>query len=373
MHRILYLVQKEFWQILREKAYIGILFGMPLIQLVILGFAINTDVTNIPVAFVDLDRSAASRRVLDAVTVTDYFTYYDVAQSERQVKEWIDKGKVQLAIIIPPNFERDLFSGKRPKVQALIDGVDGNTAGIIQGYISQIAVRLQKDWLMDTGMLFHMQSIHLTELVPRMWYNPDLESRKNIVPGILGVLVTMITSFLTGMAIVREKEIGTLEQLMVTPIRKHELILGKIIPFVAVGFILLNVGILTAGFVFGIWMKGNIWILYGLSLVFMLSSLGVGIFASTMANTQQQAMFIVWFFSIFALLLSGFFIPIENMPHFIQIITYINPLRYFMIIIRELYLKGTPGHFLWKQALAMFIFGALTISLAALRFRKRIG
>jgi ABC-2 type transport system permease protein len=205
-----------------------------------------------------------------------------------------------------------------------------------------------------------------------MLYNESLESVNNIVPGIIAVMITMITAFLTGMSIVREKEIGTLEQLMVTPIRKGELILGKIIPFIIVSFLLLNVGILAAGLIFGLWIKGSLVSLYFLSVIFSMSTLGLGIFASTLARTQQQAMFVAWFFIVFAMLLSGFFIPIENMPKGIQAITYLNPLRYFMLVIREIYLKGTDIIYLWKEAMAMFLFGLATFISATLRFHKRL-
>jgi len=369
MQRILYLVQKEFRQILREKAFIGVIIVMPLIQIILLGFAITTDVTNITLGFVDQDNSKSSRRVIDAFAVTESFNYLYAPKSENEAIQMMDDGLIKVIIIIPPNFERQLKSGQKPQIQALVDGVDGNSAGVVLAYINQISVKMQKEW----GLLAIQKSPpHLTVIETRMLYNADLESRNNIVPGIVALLLTMITAFLTGMSIVREKEIGTLEQLMVTPIKGYELILGKTIPFVIVGLALISVGILAAGFIFGIWMKGSLLLLYALSLVYILSTLGLGIFSSTLAKTQQQAMFIVWFFAIFAILLSGFFIPIQNMPESIQMITYLNPLRYFMVIIREIYLKGTPFIFLYKEVLALAVFGLLTFVLAVTRFQKRL-
>lgn len=369
MHRILYLVQKEFRQILRERAFIGIIIVMPLIQIVLLGFAITTDVKNVTLGIVDMDKSAFSRRVTDAFSVTQSFKYVYAPSSEKEAIQMMDDGNIKVAIVIPQYFERDLKSGRKPVIQALIDGVDGNSAGVALAYINQITIMLQKKW----GILASQKlPIHLTGIESRMLYNASLESKNNIVPGIIALLLTMITAFLTGMSIVREKEIGTLEQLMVTPIKNHELILGKIIPFTIVGLVLITVGILAAGLIFGIWMKGSIFLLYGLSLIFVLSTLGLGIFSSTMAKTQQQAMFIVWFFAIFAILLSGFFIPIQNMPDWIQVITYLNPLRYFMVIIREIYLKGTPLVFLLKEVVALAIFGLFTFTLATMRFQKRL-
>jgi len=370
MQRVNYLIQKEFRQILREKAFIVIIFGMPFIQLVIFGFAVNTDIKNIAIAFLDQDHSAISRQITEAFVQNESFTEYGSLSSRKEALASIEQGRIQIAIIIPPHFARDLKNGSQPDIQVLTDGVDGNTAGLILTYVNQISRSLQKKIIAGSPL---PSGVHLTKIITSMWYNAELESKNNIVPGVIGVLLTMITSFLTGMSIVREKEIGTLEQLMVTPIKKHELIIGKVIPFAVVGFLLLNVGILAAGIIFGLWMKGSLLSLYFVSLLFMLSTLGLGIFSSTLARTQQQAMFITWFFTIFALLLSGFFIPIENMPRLIQVITYLNPLRYFMIVIREIYLKGTPLLYLWKQALFMLIFGIIVIFSASVHFRKRVG
>jgi len=374
MQRILYIVQKEFLQIIREKTFIGLIFGAPFIQIVILGFAITTDVNHVPLAIVDYDQSQMSTRLSDAFSVTESFEFKGNLNSHKEAVEALDRGRVKMALIIPTHFERDLKMGVHPVIQAIVDGVDGNSAGVAMAYLNQIAIKLQKEWMQEMGMLdAKMHSIHLTSIEPRMQYNASLESVNNIVPGILAVMIMLITSFLTGMSIVREREIGTLEQLMVTPIRNYELILGKVLPLTIVAFLLLNVGILAAGLIFDLWMKGNIFSLYFMTLLFGLSTLGLGIFASTIARTQQQAMFIAYFFMIFALLLSGFFIPIENMPPFIQGITYLNPLRYFMVVIREIYLKGTELSLLWKEGLAMGVFGLTTFILSSMRFQKRLG
>lgn len=373
MHRILYLVQKEFRQILRQRAYIGLIFIMPFLQIVVLGFAITTDVKNVPITIVDDDHSTLSRRMIDAFSVTESFNFQGTSQSINQAQQAMQRGLAKLIIHIPSCFEKDLKNNEHPQIQAIVDGVDGNSAGIILAYVSQIAVKLQKEWLTQTGSRpEELMAVHLVEIETRMAYNATLESVNNIVPGILAVLLMAVTAFLTGMSIVREKEIGTLEQLMVTPIRNIELVLGKVLPMLVVAFLLFNVGVLGAGFIFGLWMKGNIFALYILLIFFCLSTLGLGIFASTLAKTQQQAMFIAWFFMVFAILLSGFFIPIENMPNLVQLITYLNPVRYFMVAIREIYLKGTELHYLWKEALAMLTFGLVTFISASLRFHKRL-
>jgi drug efflux transport system permease protein len=373
MRRVFYLVQKEFRQILREKAFLGIIFVMPLIQIIVLGVAISTDVKNVPLAIVDKDLSASSRRIIDSFVHSESFNFVTTATSSKEALNKIDDGSAKLVIIIPHHFERDLKKGESPKVQAILDGVDGNSAGIAMAYVNLIANKLQKEWLQSSGLsVKKMASVHLVEIEPRMLYNATLESKNSIVPGIVAVLLLMITSFLTGMSIVKEKEIGTMEQLLVTPITTVELMLGKIIPFVIAGFLLMNIGILAAGFIFGLWMKGSLFLFYGMSMIFILSTLGLGIFASTVSQTQQQAMFLVWFFSVFAILLSGFFVPIENMPDWVQYITLLNPLRYFMVIVREIYLKGTGMLFLWKEALAMAVFGLSAFILSAMRFQKRV-
>ncbi len=373
MQRIFYLVQKEFRQIRREKAFIGIIFVMPFIQIVLLGFAITTDVKNITLSIVDHDKTPFSRRVIDSFTANESFRFIKADEATKDAVKLMDEGKVKAIIVIPPDFEKDLKERRSPRLQAIVDGVDGNSAGVVLAYTNQIVQKLQNEWqrTQKTGIVVNPNFPNLTEIEPRMLYNPALESKNNIVPGIIAVLLTMITAFLTGMSIVKEKEIGTLEQLMVTPIRNYELILGKIIPFLIVAFMLVSVGILAAGTIFDIWVKGNILLLYIMALIFSLSTLGLGIFASTISQTQQQAMFIAWFFAIFAILLSGFFIPIENMPDWVQYITYLNPLRYFMVIIREIYLKGTPFIYLYKETLAMALFGLITFGLAVLRFQKR--
>lgn len=374
MRRILYLIQKEFRQILREKVFIGLIFGSPFIQIVILGFAITMDVKNVSLAIVDYDHSVYSRRLIDAFDVTESFLFEGLSKSEAQAKEALDKGNIKMALIIPPHFERDLKNGIHPKVQALVDGVDGNSAGVALAYVNQIAIELQKEWIQSAGAAAaKLKEIHLTSIEPRMQYNASLKSVNNIVPGILAVMLMIVTAFLTGMSIVREREIGTLEQLMVTPIRSYELILGKVIPLLIVAFLLLNVGIVAAGLIFNLWMKGNLLALYLAAFFFSWSTLGLGVFASTITHTQQQAMFVAYFFMIFATLLSGFFIPIENMPVVIQGITYLNPLRYFIVIIREIFLKGTPLSLLWQENIAMAVFGLGTFVLASLRFRKRLG
>lgn len=374
MRKILYIVQKELRQIRRTRAYIAIIFIGPFFQLLIMGSAITTDVRLVPTAVLDFDRSIASREIIDAIRATNSFSYVGSVASERDAVSALDRGRAKLVVVIPPHFAQGIRDGEDPRLQVLVDGVDGNSAGVALGYIqttlAQLQARMAKALALPTPS--NPAPVPTITLVPRMWYNPNLESKLNVVPGLIALLLMMLTMLLTAINIVREKEVGTLEQLMVTPVGGIQIVIGKIIPFLVLGLLQLTMGIVAAWLVFGIWMKGSILLLYGMAAIFCLSTLGFGIFVSTIANTQQQAMFIGWFFSIFSLLLAGFFVPIQNMPRVIQDITYVNPLRYFIVIVREIYLKGSSLRFLWREALAMAAIGTVALSSAAFRFRKRL-
>lgn len=377
MRRIFFIVQKEFRQIRRTKAYFGLIFVAPFLMLLIMGSAITTEVKNVPVVILDNDHSVHSRAIVRALETSSSFTFLGAVRSQEQAKQLMDDGQVKLVVDIPARFERDITNRRVPAVQLLVDGVDGNSAGVALGYATAMLAQVQARWASAAGtaaaaMPQPAAPAPKIRIVPRMWYNPNLESKLNFVPGLIGVLLVMMTMFLTAVNIVREKEIGTLEQLMVTPLGSLELMIGKIIPFAVLGFAQLTIGIIAAGLVFGIWMKGSLLAFYAMAAIFALSTLGLGIFVSTLARTQQQAMFIAWFIMIFALLLSGFFVPIENMPVFVQDITYVNPLRYFITVLREIYLKGTEFRYLWREALAMGTIGVAAITAASLRFRKRV-
>jgi ABC-2 type transport system permease protein len=374
MQRIFYLVQKEFRQIFRDRAMMVALFVIPFIQLVLLGNAITTDVTNLDIAVCDLDRTPMSRAFLNHFGETEYFNVTSVEEDYSALPGLLDAGDVKMAVVMPQHFQRDLVNGNRPAIQLLVDGIDGNSAGVAMGYLAAIAERHQVDILrMDPALGGPLRDITVVSAEPRFWYNPDMESAVYIVPGIVALILLIITVFLTSMGIVREKEIGTLEQLLVTPIRSWQLILGKIIPFSILGFVEMAVAIGFVYLLFGIGVAGSIWLLFFESAIFILTTLGVGIFISTISETQQQALFVGWFFMIFAILLSGFFIPIANMPDAIQLMTYLNPLRYFMVILREIYLKGTPLQYILPETLAMAGFGLAVFSAAVYRYRRILG
>lgn len=373
MQRILYLVQKEFRQIFRDRTMIVALFAVPFIQLVILGNAITTDVTNLDVIVTDLDRTPMSRAFLERFTTTKYFNLVDVEEDYQALPGHLDNGRTKMAIVIPRNFQRDIVTGRRPSVQALVDGIDGNSAGVALGYLARIAEEHQAQLIrMDPSLGRPLRDARLVRAETRYWFNPELESEVYIIPGIVALILLIITVFLTSMGIVREKEIGTLEQLLVTPIRSSQLILGKIIPFSILGFVEIVVAMGFIYVIFGIGVEGSLWLLFAESAIFILTTLGVGIFISTISETQQQALFVGWFFMIFAILLSGFFIPIANMPDIIQYLTYLNPLRYFMVILREIYLKGTPLQHLIPETAAMAGFGVAVFSAAVWRYRRII-
>ncbi len=376
MRRVFYIVQKELRQIRRTPAYFGIIFIAPFLELIIMGSAITTDVKHVPLAVLDRDGGPASRRIREAAQAGASFDFIGMAESEDQARLLLDDGRAKLVIVVPPHFERDMGNGLSPQLQVLVDGMDGNSAGIALGYMQVMLAQVQSQWASRTAQGGASpppsRSMARVELVPRMWYNPNIESRFNVVPGLLAILLMMVTAFLTSINIVREKEVGTFEQLMVAPVKGAELILGKTIPFAILGLMQFTIGIVAAGTVFGIWVKGGLGTLYAIAGLFCLSTLGVGIFVSTLANTQAQAMFITWFLAIYMLLLSGFFVPIENMPRAIQALTLINPVRYMISSMREVYLKGAGLRFLWQEALAMGGIGIVALVLASLRFQKRL-
>lgn len=374
MQRVFYLVQKEFRQIFRDRGMIVALFVMPFIQLVLLGNAITTDVTNLDIAICDLDRTPMSRAFTERFGNTPYFNVTTVEDDYTALPGLLDAGTVKMAVVLPRHFQRDIVTGTRPAIQLLVDGIDGNSAGVAMGYLASIAEHHQVDILrMDPALGRPLRQLQVVSAEPRFWFNPEMESTAYIVPGIVALILLIITVFLTSMGIVREKEIGTLEQLLVTPIRSWQLILGKILPFSILGFMEMAVAIGLVYLLFGIGVEGSIWLLFFESALFILTTLGVGIFISTISETQQQALFVGWFFMIFAILLSGFFIPIANMPDAIQMMTYLNPLRYFMVVLREIYLKGTPLQFILPETLAMAGFGLAVFSAAVYRYRRVLG
>ncbi|MFH2035400.1 MAG: ABC transporter permease [Candidatus Zixiibacteriota bacterium] len=360
---IIALMKKEFLQILRDPIMLRLIFVVPLIQLLILGYAINTDVKDIDMVIYDFDRSDLSREYANSFTPGGYFVIGGTDIPLNNVRDGLQNDYFRNALIIPSDFSKDVALNLPVKVGMIVDGTNANSAGIAMGYAGFITARFNENKIGIKPPI---------EVRQKTLYNPEGESVYFMVPGIVGVLLTMITMMLTSMAIVREREIGTLEQLMVTPISAPALIIGKTVPFAVLGFLEMTVALMFGIIWFKIPFAGSYLLLYSLSLIYLFTTLGIGMFVSTITKTQQQAMFLTWFFSIFAILTSGFFTPISNMPNSIQYLTYLNPLRYFMKIIRAIMMKGAGADVLVPEIAAMFIFGAVIFGFAWLRFSKRV-
>ena len=381
--RIQEIIRKEFRQVLREPRMRVVLIFPPLLQLIIFGYAVNLDIENTPLAWMDQDRTPASRELRAAFESSRYFRVATEPAREEQVRDLLDHGAVQAVVQIHPGFGRDIQRGATSAVQILVDGTNSNSASIVSSYATQIVgdysgrvmARQQQSKLVGqtaaAGGPVNMTMPGL-RVLSRVWFNPDLRSRNYFVPGVVVNIITLVTLMLTAMAIVREKEIGTMEQLMVTPIRPLELILGKTLPFALAG--LLDVVLITVAalVVFHIPFRGNVFLLLGCAVLFLLTTVGAGLFISTISQTQQQAIMASFFFFLPAFMLSGFAFPIRNMPLAVQYLSYLNPVRYFLEIVRGIFLKGTGMAVLWPQMTVLFCYGVTVLSLSALRFHKRL-
>jgi ABC-2 type transport system permease protein len=372
--RLRSLIRKEFIQIGRDKRTLILVLVIPIMQLFLLGYAATNDVRNVPLAVYNQDRGPEARLLLDAYKAADYFKIsYDVS-SEAELSELIDSGQARAGLIIPPGYGEDVQGGKPAQVMFILDGSDPTVAStalsaaqlIGQAYSTQVLeARLTK-----TGQAASIQPP--LQVSTNVWYNPDLISAHFMIPGVIGMILFALTSILTASAIVRERERGTIEQLIVTPIRPWELVVGKLLPYVILA--LLNTfEVLAIGhYWFGVPIRGSLWLITAASLLFLLSSLGIGLFASTIANTQQEAMLTVWMMLLPSIFLAGFFFPLQAMPKVLQWISYVFPLRYYLVIIRSLMLKGIGISAVKWDFIALAIFGILIMTLASLRFRKRL-
>ncbi len=346
---------------------------MPIIQVLVFGYAVTTDVKNISTAVYDLDGTAQSRDLLSRFFASGYFQPKEYVFQVSRIRELMDHGQASATIQINKGFSAKLASGEKTSIQMIVDGTDSNTATVVMSYAAQIIRNYNLNLAIEAiGLPAGAVPGKGIDLLNRAWFNVNLESRMFYVPGVIALIGMLITLMLTSMAIVREKEVGTLEQLMVTPMRPVELILGKTLPFALIGFF--DVGLITvvAVFWFKIPIAGSLLLLFLSTGLFLLSTLGTGLFISTVSTTQQQAMMSTFFFYFPAVLLSGFMFPIANMPTVVQWITYLNPLRYFLVIIRGIFLKGIGADILWPQMIALGGLGILVLTLSSLRFTKRI-
>ena len=364
--RIYRMLVKEFIQVLRDPRMKALIFVMPVVQLIMFGYAVTTDVDHIKTAVCDLDKSPQSRALVERFTASGYFSVVAHTDQPGQLGELLDRGTAILAIQINRGFADDLRSGRQASIQTLVDGTDSNTGTVAMDYAQRITQEFSR-----AQPAAQAQGTPI-ELRSRAWFNPDLKSRYFNVPGVIAVVLLLISLLLTAMAIVREREIGTMEQLMVTPIRPLELILGKTLPFVLISFI--DVLLVTAIGVnwFQVPIRGSLALLLLGAGLYLMSTIGIGLFISTISQTQQQALMSSFFFYLPAVLLSGFMFPISNMPEPAQWLTYLNPLRYFLEIIRAIFLKGSGWEILWPQFAALAVLGMALLTISSLRFQKRM-
>ncbi len=360
------LVKKEFIQVRRDRNMLGVIFAMPIIQLLLLGYAVNTDVKMLATDVYDFDQSRLSRELVQSFEPGEYFvTSPRLSAGDDPLWELDDRfrtGEAEVALILPEDFSEKLNQGENATIGLIVDGADANAARSGMGYASQIVRRFSEQ---ITGFSQPVKLHH------RFLYNPDLESVYYMVPGIVATLLTMVTVMLTSMAIVREREMGTLEQLTVTPISSTALLMGKISTFALLGILEMSIALTVGILWFGIPFVGSPALLFALSALYLITTLGMGMFFSTVTSTQQQAMFLAWFFSVFAILTSGFFTPTSNMPGWLQQVTLINPMRYFMEIVRGIMMKGAGAVDLLPEIIALTVYGVLIFGLSAARFRKR--
>ncbi|HEX9021433.1 MAG TPA: ABC transporter permease [Nitrospirota bacterium] len=364
--RIKRMVIKEFIHIFRDPRMKAIVFVIPVLQTIVFGFAVTTDVNNIPAAVYDLDKTYETREVIRRLKASGYFDIRHFPETGEEMQDLLDRGKVIMVLNFKKGFSADIKARRQASLQILVDGTDSNTATVAMDYAGRIIKKYAAE--LDPAKGAQRARLDLRTLA---WYNPELQSKNYNVPGVIAMVIFLTSLLLTSMAVVRERETGTMEQLMVTPLKPLELILGKTIPFAIIAFIEMALVTVLGTVIFKIPIKGSLLLLPFSTAIYLLSVLGIGLFISTIARTQQQALMATFLFYMPAVLLSGFMFPIENMPRVFQYATYVNPLRYFLVIIRGLFLKGNGIAILWPQMAALFIVGVLVIFLASFRFRKR--
>lgn len=370
MRVIFIIIQKEFRQIFRNRGMLPIIFVMPIIQLLILVNAATFDIKNIKIRIIDKDMSSESRLLISKFEGSPYFLVEKFSFNSRGKEQDLDLDNVDLVLELPKDFGKDLHKFRYSNTQLLVNAIDGIKAGLGSGYVQSVIQNFLHEFQMQNGITDQSGSIGV---VYANWYNEDLNYKEFMVPGILVLLVTMIGAFLTSMNIVREKEIGTIEQLNVTPIHKTQFILGKLTPFWILGLFILAFGLLIGKILYDIPIEGSLLVLFAFAGLYLLTVLGIGLFVSTITNTQQQAMFISWFFLVIFILMSGLFTAIENMPLWAQKITYFNPVRYFMEVVRMVLLKGAGFKEVQRHFIIMAVFSFSIIAMAVLRYRKSAG
>ncbi len=371
LQRIIALLKKEFGQLLKDKKLLPIVFVAPVLQLTFLGFAASLDVKNVSMAVCDLDKSSESRGFIQKFTNSGYFILDYSTEDYNDVQHFMDNHRVTVGIVIPPDFSAKILRREPAKIQVLIDGSEGNTAAITMQYVNQIIAQYSTAILVENaGSIMSLGGVNAQV---RAWFNAALKSRNFMVPGVLVMILLITTMNLTSMAIVKEKEIGTLEQLMVTPITPAELIIGKLLPFTLIGIVNVLVVLFVMVNGFGIPVKGSYITLFGYTGFYLMVVLGLGLFVSTVSRTQQQAMMTSMFFVMMPMMyLSGFTFPVENMPKPLQWVSVGLPMTHYLVVVRSIVLKGSGVMNLWLEAGALFVMGAGILAASILRFKKKL-
>jgi ABC-2 type transport system permease protein len=372
--RVVTILRKEFRSVLRDPRMRMVIFGLPVIQTLIFGYAVTLDVRHVRLVVIDRDNTAASRALVARFTGSAYFDTIASTQNEAEARRLVDQAEAAAILQINSGYEADQHGGRTAPVQLIVDGSDSNTARFVVNYSALIAATANTELVLDQALrqAGRTMPVGSVDLEPRAWFNADLESRNYYVPGIIAMLVMLVSLMLTSMAIVREKEAGTIEQIMVTPIRPVEFILGKCAPFAVIGLVSTAMVSAVALLWFDIPFRGSFPLLLLGVAFFLLSTLGIGLFISTISQTQQQAMMTTFFFFFPAMLLSGFIFPIANMPPVIQWLSLVDPLRYILVIIRGVFLKGIGFGVLWPQMAALLALGVAVLTFAVKRFHKTI-
>ena len=371
------IARKEFIQIRRDKATIYMVAIFPVMMLVLYGFGIRYDVTSVPMTILDQDRSPQARQYIDRFVHSPYFVVRRYVDNYRDLQLDIDRGESRIGLVVSSDFGRRLSSRREAVVQVIVDGADNNTATIAMNYVAQIT-QTYSSFVMMQQMEAVLRQANLTvpaiEAEPRVWFNPNLESVQFIVPGIIAIIMMMVGTVLTAVTIVKEKEQGTIEQIVSSPIGRYELMIGKVLPYALLAYVDFLLIVVASYFLFGIQIKGSLLLLLITAFIYLIGVLGLGILVSTSTHTQMAAMLTAILASMLpSILLSGFIFPIRQMPQFLQALTVVVPARYFIEILRDIYLKGLGFEYFWKETLYILLFGIVTLVLAAWRFQKRLG
>ncbi|MCX7678811.1 MAG: ABC transporter permease [Spirochaetes bacterium] len=378
-HILIAFLKKEFRQLMRDKKMRFVIFAPPIIMIIVFGYAINMDVKEVPMVVLDNDNTAQSRSFVEGFTASGYFMVHNAVQSHAQIDSLLDRGEAELAVVIEKNFGKHIKSGKQAALQTIVDGTDSNRAGIIMAYVNQIALSFSKQYYIKNIMARLAQKemvspvrVQQIELEERTLFNQELSSRNFFLPGILVLLLGLVTVLLTAMSVVKEREVGTIEQIIVSPVYPSEYIAGKMLPFVFVAVVDIFIISAIIRFWFAVPFNGNYLFLMLGGLAFIFSSSSMGLFISTISKTQQQAMLSTFLFVLPAILFSGFIFPIYSMPEIVQYFTYVNPFRYFVEIVRGVFLKGVGLEILWVKVAMLLGIGIIFLFLSVRRFARGI-